>query len=608
MRKSILLGLLFLMVFVTLFVNGCGQKASKDVVLASFGKHTVTASELEKEISELPEWKQDKYKDKAGREEYLTLMAESRMILQVAKDNKLDKDAEIDKQVKDFVEETMRDKIVEMEVDNKIKISDLDIEKYYAEHKEDYVEPDRIVVTEITFKDEAKAREVFDQIKNGANLDELAKEIDSKGESFGPGAGNAGKTRPFSRDSYSSAKTFVDTAFSLKPGEMYDDVLVQPIGDETYYMIIRQDEFMASRQQELSEVKDDVKRKVENDMKERRRENWINQLKQDYKVEVFENNIPADPEPQPEGQEEEVKEPASNPATDAILAKIGKETITLNQINKNISEMQAWKQDRYKDQEGKKKYLNELIEERLLTLAGYDRKLNEDPEITRQAKEYKDQLMLKELVKREVDDKIKIEQSDLEKYYNEHKEEYVEPEKIVVTEITLKDEERAKELYEEIKNGKDFTELAKEIDAKGESFGPGMGREGKTNPFSRQSYSSAKEFTEIAFNLKVGEISEVFTQPMGPNTFYMIIRKDEEIPSYQKELSEVEDDVRRETEREKKRARIEEWLAEMKKNMKFQLFADRIPEPVIKEEPKEESKEETQEKKDADSSTQEKQE
>lgn len=589
MKKSILFGLVSLIIIMPLLVVGCGQKASKEVILASFDKQVVTANELEKEISELPEWKQDKYKDESGRSEYLTLMAESRMILGVAKERKLDKNQQILNEVKTFQEELMRDELNKREVDDKVKVSDLDVEKYYAENKANYVDPDRIVVTEVTLKDEEKAKEAMDKINAGEDFTELAKAIDSKGESFGPGQGNGGKTRPFSRDSYSSAKEFVDKAFALKPGEICKDIIIQPLGEDTFYMIVRQDEFMPSKQKELSEVKDDAKRSVEKDMKETRKKSWIDQLKEEKKVEIFADKIPSDPEPKPEGEEKqaenkEKEDEAFKPVNpDIVLAKVGKETITLNQINKNISEMPGWKHDRYKDQAGKKNYLNELVEEKLLTLVAYDQKLNEESEIKRQAKEYTDQLMLKELVKVEVDDKVKIEDADLQKYYEENKEDYVEPEKVIVTEITLKSEDKAKEIMDRIKAGEDFTELAKEIDAKGESFGPGQGKEGKTIAFNRNSYSSAKEFSEKAFSLPIGEISDIIVQPMGPDTFYMIIRKDEQIPSKQQEFSEVKDDIQREVEREKKRMRIEQWLEEMKKAKNFKLFIDRIPKPVVKE-------------------------
>ncbi|MDQ1328745.1 MAG: peptidyl-prolyl cis-trans isomerase [Candidatus Poribacteria bacterium] len=238
--------------------------------------------------------------------------------------------------------------------------------------------------------------------------------------------------------------------------------------------------------------------------------------------------------------------------------------------------------DKYKDLEGKKKYLDELVEEKLLTLVATEQKLDKTQEIAKQVKEYRDQLMLKELVKQEVDDKVKVEDADIQKYYDDHKADYVDPEKIVVTEVTLKDEAKAKELMAKIKEGADFTELAKELDAKGESFGPGMGSGGKTISFSRASYSSAKLFSDTAFNLKPGEISDIIVQPYGQDTFYMIARLDERTPSKQKELSEVKDDVQREVDIQKKRERIDQWLTVLKKEKNFKIYPDRIPKYVEK--------------------------
>jgi len=277
-RVIFLISVISLIFGISIFISGCAQKVRQEEILARFDNQFVKADELQKEISELPEWKQDKYKDQAGREEYLTLMAESRMLLQVAKANKLEKDPEIVKQTNEYRDQLMLKELVKREVDDKIKVSDQDLEKYYAEHKADYVEPEKVTVTEITTKEEAKANEVMEKIKGGADFTALAKEMDAKGESFGPGQGNEGKTRPFTRDSYSTAKKFVETAFSLEVGKI-SDIIVQPLGKDTYYMVIRADEHKQPRQQELSEVKDDVKRSVEEAAKKARMDEWLKTLK-----------------------------------------------------------------------------------------------------------------------------------------------------------------------------------------------------------------------------------------------------------------------------------------------------------------------------------------
>ena len=267
-----------------------------------------------------------------------------------------------------------------------------------------------------------------------------------------------------------------------------------------------------------------------------------------------------------------------------ILAEFDGQVVTVDELEKEISELSEYKQSRYKDQAGREEYLTLMAESRMLLKVAVEKGLDKDIEIVKQTKDYKDQLIVKELVKREVDDRITIADVDLKKYYAEHEDEFLEPEKLVVTEITLKEEEKAKEIMEEIKGGTDFTELAKEMDAKGESSGPGSGNEGKTRPFSRESFSSAKEFVETAYSLEIGQISDIIVQPMGEGegaiTYYMIVRPEERIPARQKEFSEVEKKIRRTVEKEKKKERMDQWLGTLKTGHNFQLYPEKLPETL----------------------------
>lgn len=311
---SVLYALCSMLLGFSMLVSGCSQKAqvAQENILAEFSDQVVTLDELEQEISELPEWKQSKYKDQAGREEYLTLMAESRMLLQVAIEKGLDKDAEIVKQTREYKDQLMVKELVKREVDDQITVTNQDLEKYYEEHKADYVEPEKAVVTEITVKDEEKANEIMEKIRGGADFTELAKEMDAKGESFGPGQGNEGKTRPFSRDSFSSAQEFVETAFSLEVGQM-SDIIVQPIRDETYYMIIRADERIPSRQQELSEVESKIRRTVEKEKKKDRMDKWLETLKVENRYQLYPDRIPEVAEEAAEVEEEKGEETTEAP-------------------------------------------------------------------------------------------------------------------------------------------------------------------------------------------------------------------------------------------------------------------------------------------------------
>lgn len=302
MKRVIFLVSAFMIVISSCIFVGCSQKAQQENVLAEFDKQVVTLDELKQEISELPEWKQKKYKDQAGREEYLTLMAESRMLLQLANEKGLSKDPEIVKQTREYRDQLVVKELVKREVDDKVNVTDDLVSKYYEDHKDEYVDPEKVSVTEITLEDEGKAKEIMEKIKGGADFTEVAKEMADKAESVGPGQRSEGKVT-FSQDSYSSAREFVETAFGLEAGDV-SNIIVQPIGEKTYYMIVRLDERIPSRQKELSEVESKIRRTVEKDEKKKIMDKWLGTIKAEKGFQLYPDRLP-------EIVEEEVKEAGS---------------------------------------------------------------------------------------------------------------------------------------------------------------------------------------------------------------------------------------------------------------------------------------------------------
>lgn len=227
----------------------CGDKAigADGTVIAEFewnGKQRITLEEMMQEISELPEYKQRQYQDKEGLETYMLLMAESRLILNLARDHKLNEDAEILKKVQDYLHELMVKRITTQEVDDKLTLSEADYMAYYEAHKEEYVRPAQVRLLCITLIDKERADEVSAQIKEGKDIAEAAQELSDRGELVGPGANPSapGDTDYFSRDSYpSGTEPFLDAAFSAEIGQIHDDVIELEVQGQKYFMMFRKD-------------------------------------------------------------------------------------------------------------------------------------------------------------------------------------------------------------------------------------------------------------------------------------------------------------------------------------------------------------------------------
>ena len=297
----------------------CGDKAigADGTVIAEFewdGKQHITLEEMMQEISELPEYKQRQYQDKEGLETYMILMAESRLILSLARDLELHEDPEILKKVQDYLHELMVKKITVQEVDDKLALTEQDYLQYYETHKEDYVRPAQVKLMCITVLDKERADETYAQIADGRDIAELAQELSDKGELVGPGANPAspGDTDFISRDSFpGGTEPFLDAAFSAEIGTLHDGVVEVDVQGQKYYMIFRKDEARDAYQKpfEESEVRKNVERKVEREKRQALMDEWILQLRERAEVQTYIDRIPEAPaeeesaEEQPEAEE-----------------------------------------------------------------------------------------------------------------------------------------------------------------------------------------------------------------------------------------------------------------------------------------------------------------
>ena len=311
--------LLLALLAVLPLLTGCGDKAigADGTVIATYEwdgkKHHITLEEMQQEISELPEYKQRQYQDKEGLETYMLLMAESRLILSLARDRKLNEDPELLKKVQDYLHELMVKKITAREVDDKLALTEDDYLRYYEAHKEDYVRPAQVRLLCITLTDKARADEVFAEIKAGKDITEAAQELADRGELVGPGANPAspGDTDYISRNAFpEGTEPFLDAAFDADIGALHDGVIEVDVQGQKYFMMFRKDEARDAYQKPFEEedVRKNVVRKVERERRNAMMEEWIIQLRERAEVKTYIDRIPEaeeeTSEPEPEASEE----------------------------------------------------------------------------------------------------------------------------------------------------------------------------------------------------------------------------------------------------------------------------------------------------------------
>ena len=299
----------------------CGEKAigADKTIIAEFewdGKHQITLEEMMHEISELPKYKQRQYQDKAGLEEYMLLMAESRLILCLAKDMALNEDTEILKKVKNYLHDLMIEKLTAQEVDAKLVLTEADYKGYYEENKADYVRPEQVRLLCITLQNKERADEIFAEIKAGKDIAVAVQELSDRGELVGPGANPAapGDTDYISRNSYPpGTEPFMEAAFSAEINTIHDGVIAVEVQGQKYYMIFRKEEARAEYQRPFDEadVRKDVEKRVKRQTRDTLMKEWVSRLREQAEVKTYIDRIPED---EPTETEEETPPEQTQPA------------------------------------------------------------------------------------------------------------------------------------------------------------------------------------------------------------------------------------------------------------------------------------------------------
>ena len=223
-----------------------------------------------------------------------------------------------------------------------------------------------------------------------------------------------------------------------------------------------------------------------------------------------------------------------------IVAKVDGQVITLKEYQDSFNQVKAqiesdpqytkdiWNQN-YNEQKFidvvKNSVLDNLILEKLLikeaekeNITATDKEITDEynSEKTTNSNVTKETAKDNVLVNKLVDSwtkNVKVTDSEAEKYYNDNKSQF---EVVKASHILVSDEKTANEIYDKLKNGANFAELAKQysIDTSTKDNG------GELGEFTRG--TMVTEFENAAFALKPGEISK----PVKTQYGYHIIKSE----------------------------------------------------------------------------------
>jgi len=191
--------------------------------------------------------------------------------------------------------------------------------------------------------------------------------------------------------------------------------------------------------------------------------------------------------------------------------------------------------------------------------------------------ELKNRLLTQRVIREEVTEKMSVKHEDLEKYYNEHKTDFVRDERVILQEILIstegKDdaglaaaEKKAKDLVARARKGERFAEMAR--DNSDSLTAKSMGE--FPTPFKKGDL--AKNLEDLVWDQPKGYI----TDPIRTSNGFLILRVEDHQKAGQAELSEVESQITEKLLAPKLDVAVREYLTKLRKDAFLEIKADYI--------------------------------
>ncbi|MDP3789613.1 MAG: peptidylprolyl isomerase [Candidatus Omnitrophota bacterium] len=255
-----------------------------------------------------------------------------------------------------------------------------------------------------------------------------------------------------------------------------------------------------------------------------------------------------------------------------ILAKVNGEVITVRDFNGRIDKLPKQYQDIVKSQ--KKNYLDDLIMEKLLYKKALTENVDKDKDTQDIIAEATKKIIIARLVEKEVEKKVRVSDEEVKKYYDEHSEEFMMPERWRASHILVDTADEANAIKQNLAQGASFEEIAKE-----KSKDPTATSGGDIGYFSKGQL--VPEFEEECFRLKTGEVGNVVKTQFGYHIIKLTDKKNPEVQPF----DSVKDMVKRELERSKKKDLLDKMMSDAKGSAKIVINEKVLDEEIKKDSP-----------------------
>jgi len=249
------------------------------------------------------------------------------------------------------------------------------------------------------------------------------------------------------------------------------------------------------------------------------------------------------------------------------LAIINGKPLTVSEFDLRWSQLPEYARKKYPGIEGRKKFLDELIDREVLLQEAKKRGIDRDRALLERLERFKERSLLDVLMREEVDSRVTVSPQEMKAYHEANPGSFIAPDEFRASHILVKTEAEAIDLKKRLARGEDFASLARKasVDAATKSKGGDLGivKKGQTVP----------EFEKALLTLKPGEVSEPVATQFGYHLIKLVERTTGPVLSYEDAKEQIKEQVLI----EKKQKRFKELIAALRANAKLRVLDTPIP-------------------------------
>ena len=566
--------ILCLGVFLSALILGCAKNEGK--IVAQVGDRKIAVDDLEQEYKQASRLIIQGRSELDRRRDALDKLIRDQIVILGAYKEGLNNEVENDTNVQKQKKQVLLSELYKTEILNKSKVSEAEIKEQYEKSKEE------VHAWHILVGTEAQAESIYQQLKNGADFAELAKE-----KSIDPSAPkNAGDLGFFGWGKM--LPEFQEAAFKLKPGE-----ISRPVKSMYGWHVIKLVERRAAQQPPLEKAQDMIRAQLERDKSQKRVKEYFDELKKkvDFKLneKALELLMSKKTEAPPDtlssrgmGDQLDINNFTDEEKNMNLFTYKGGQT-TVGAFVEEFNGMPPFYRPRLDDKEKMGQIAFQSIVTDLLQKEAQDQGLEKTKDFKDSWRKFVEQEMAKRMRSEVILKGVGITDEEIQSYYDRHPDRYEKPAEVHVKEILLKTEPEASDILKQLKKGADFDKLAQEktIRAYAKSKGGDLGS------FSRPQYP---ELFDASSQMKNGELKgpiKINDRQLGES--YAVIKLIEKNEAGKAPLDEIKDQVTLQARNEKDNKIFNQWIDEQKTRLSIKINED-VLKSTVKEDTGEKGK------------------